>query len=128
MLKHKRNLVLDIFDYAGHKQCSLYDHTSDVSGQAYDVVVTLERNGWKEISFSLPQNITTENGEEPNFRIAYLKEGYKIRLIDDDGTDWYIMSETKVTHNNYTKTYKVTADKLSQPMKYNRIAPERADL
>ena len=127
MLKNKRNLVLDIFDYAGHKECSLYDSTSDASGQASDVFVTMERNGWKELSFTLPQSMMTESGSEDNFRIRYIKEGYKVRLIDDSETDWYILSESKVTHNNFTKTYKIVAGHVSQLLKHKQLGLEFND-
>lgn len=123
MLKRKRNLVLDIFDYAEHKQCSLYDQTSDAKGQAYDVFVTEERNGWKELSFSLPQLI--DDGD--NFRLSFIREGYKIRLIDDDGTDWYILSESKVTHNNFTKSVSVTAGHVAQLLKHKKLDLEFSD-
>jgi len=59
---------LDIFDYSGNKVCPLYDATSDTSGQAVDVFVTTERNGWRELSFTIPSKCSTENGEEENFR------------------------------------------------------------
>ena len=127
MLKHKRNLVLDIFDYSGSKQCSLYDQTADTSGQAYDVIVTTERNGWKEISFSLPQQMHTDDGDIKNFRVDYIKEGYKIRLIDDEETDWFILSETKITHNNYTKVLNITAGHVSQLLKHKRLDLEFSD-
>lgn len=127
MLKHLRNLVLDIFDYAGNKLCSLYDQTSDAGGQAHDVVVTTERNGWKELSFTLPQLMRTEDGDVKNYRLDYIKEGYKIRLIDDEGTDWFILSETKVQHNNYTKTINVTAGHVCQLLKYKKLDLEFSD-
>lgn len=48
MISFSRTLTLDIFDYSGHKICGLYDNSSNVSGQASNVFVTTERNGWKE--------------------------------------------------------------------------------
>ena len=109
MLNDTRYLALDIFDYAGHKQCSLYDGNNEVSGQAVDVVVTTERNGWKELTFTLPQMMQTEDGLVKNYRREFIKEGYKVRLIDEDGEDWFILSESKITHNNYTKALTITA-------------------
>lgn len=127
MLKYRRNLVLDVFDYAGNKQCSLYDQTSEVSGQAHDVVKVTERNGWKEVSFVLPQQIHTEDGDIDNFRVPFIKEGYKIRLIDDDGPDWFIISESKITHNNFTKSLTITAGHVSQLLKHKKLDLEFSD-
>ena len=59
MLKDKRSLCLDICNYENKVICNLYDNTADVSGQAFDVFVKTERNGWKELSFKLPSTCTT---------------------------------------------------------------------
>ena len=48
MIEKKENLSLDVFDYEGNKICNLYDNRSSASGQAYNVLVAKERNGWKE--------------------------------------------------------------------------------
>ena len=90
MTLYKRNLLLDIFDYQGNKQCTLYDSSADISGQAVDIFVTYQRNGWKELRFTLP-SVCEENGiPVDNYRLDYIKADYRIRLIDDDGIDWYI--------------------------------------
>lgn len=127
MLNDTRYLALDIFDYAGHKQCSLYDGNNEVSGQAVDVVVTTERNGWKELTFTLPQMMQTEDGLVKNYRRDFIKEGYKVRLIDEDGEDWFILSESKITHNNYTKTLTITAGHVCQLLKHKRLELEFSD-
>ena len=69
----KRTLSLAICDYQQRVLCPLYDSESNVSGQAEDVFVTTERNGWKELSFSLPSVCQTEDGTEENYRLEYLK-------------------------------------------------------
>lgn len=48
MDRYRRNLVLDVFDYSNHRLCGLYDSSADVSGQAANVYVITERNGWRE--------------------------------------------------------------------------------
>lgn len=128
MLKHSRNLTLDIFDYSGRKLGNLYDNTLSVSGQAYDVFVTTERNGWKELSFSLPGKVKNADGEdEDNFRLDYLKSDYRIRAIDDFGTDWFIVSEHKIRHSSDKKLYDVTAGHVSQLLKYKNLDLEFSD-
>ena len=114
MIERKETLSLDICDYAGNKVCNLYDNQSNSNGQAFDIVVTKERNGWKELSFSLPWNMNTLNGPEKNYRVDMLIADYKIRLKDDDGIDWYLISEPKISHNNFTKTIDVKAGHICQ--------------
>lgn len=48
MIEGRENLVLDAYDLNGNKLCNLYDNKIDTSGQAMNVVVMKERNGWKE--------------------------------------------------------------------------------
>ena len=116
-----RNLVLDIFDYAGNKVCPLYDAAQTISGQAANVVQHFERNGWKSISFVVPGVMNTENGVEKNYRLDYLRTDYKIRAIDDNGTDWYILSEDKMSHSGKDKNVSVTAGHISQLLKTKQM-------
>ena len=51
---------LDICDYTNKVLCNLYDSTSDISGQATDVFVITERNGWKELTFTIPSTCSTD--------------------------------------------------------------------
>lgn len=54
MLRKRRKLTLDVYDYAGNKKCTLYDSESNISGQAANVIIETQRNGWKELSFTIP--------------------------------------------------------------------------
>jgi hypothetical protein len=128
VLKYSRNLTLDIFDYSGRKLGNLYDNTLSVSGQAYDVFVITQRNGWKELSFSLPGKVKNEEGKDvDNFRLDYLKSDYKIRAIDDFGTDWFIVSEHRIRHSSDKRLYEVTAGHVSQLLKYKNLDLEFSD-
>lgn len=127
MLRKKRNLVIDLFDFKGNKLCSLYDSSSDVSGQAYDVFISESRNGWRELSFNLPSVIEDENGECDNYRLNYLKADYRIRIIDDNGVDWFIVSEPRITHSNFTKQVNVVAGHISQILKVKNFGLEFSD-
>ena len=117
MLTNSRNLVLDIYDYSGHKLVNLYDNTSDIVGQATDVFTSCDRNGWKELSFSLQNKVDNE----PNYRLDFLKADYRIRLQDDNGIDWYLISEPQVSHNNYTQNVSVVAGHVSQLLKQKNL-------
>lgn len=127
MLKASRSLCLDICDYEDRKICNLYDNTADVSGQATDVFVKTERNGWKELSFTIPSTCITDEGEEENYRLQYLIADYKIRLQTDDELDWYIISEQKITHDKKAKTVEVTAGHIAQLLKTKNLDLEFSD-
>lgn len=121
MNRYKRNLVLDVYDYGGNKLCTLYDNSADVRGQATDVYVKTERNGWRELSFNLPSTCTENGKEEDNYRLQFLKADYRIRLVDDEGTDWFIISEPKVTHQAFSKNVSVIAGHVSQILKTKNL-------
>lgn len=119
--------MLDVFDYSGNKICSQFDNTVDASGQAFQIYVTTERNGWKELSFQIP-SVCEEDGQMvDNFRQAYLKADYRIRLIDNDGTDWFIISEPRITHQAFSKNISVTAGHVSQILKTKNLGLEFSD-
>ena len=121
MLRFNRELTLDIFDYSGHKLCQLYDSKSNISGQATDVFVTSERNGWKELHFNLPSKMNTDDGQTKNFRLDYLKADYAIRAVDETCTDWYLISEPKITHNGYSQEISVVAGHVSSLLKQKNL-------
>lgn len=127
MNQKERILYLDICDYKQQHICSLYDNASNVSGQASDVYITTERNGWKELSFIIPSVCETPEGSEENHRSEFLKADYLIKTIDDKETDWFIISEPKITHNAYAKTISVTAGHVSQLLKLKNLGLEFSD-
>lgn len=135
MLRFKRNLVLDVYDYAGNKMCAIYDSTADISGQAHDVVKKTQRNGWKEFSFTLPTTYENEQGEqEENYRASFLKADYRIRSKEWSGQDgdnaeidWYLISEPKITHEAFSKNITVKAGHISQLLKTKNLGLEFSD-
>lgn len=127
MKNKERTLYMDVFDYSGNRLCPLYDNGSDSSGQATDVYITTERNGWKELSFTLPSVCVTEDGTEPNYRSDFLKSDYLIRIITDTETDWFVISEPKITHSAYSKTIQVTAGHIAQRLKFKNLGLEFSD-
>lgn len=124
----KRTLSLDIFDYSGNLIVNLYDSTNSMSGEAVDIHRVEERNGWKELSFTLPSMCIGEDGkEEENYRLKYLVADYKIRFKDDKETDWYLISEPKITHDNFSKTVEVVAGHIAQLLKTKKMSLEFSD-
>ena len=95
---------LDIYDRSQQKLCELYDSELKPEGQAYDVVLTTEISGWKELSFSLPQTI---NGKR-NFRWDFVRSGYLIRLAKDDAIDWFLLNAPKRTHKGVAVSAAIT--------------------
>lgn len=123
----ERILHLDICDYKKRKICPLYSGNTDVSGQAVDIFRTTERNGWKELSFTLSSVCMGANGPEDNYRLEHLKADFLIRAIDDAETDWYIISTPKIKHNAFSKTVQVTAGHVSQLLKLKNLGLEFSD-
>ena len=123
----ERTLYLDICDHRGKVLCSLYDNDSKVPGQAVNVVVSTERNGWKEISFKIPSTYQTPEGDKKNHIIDYLKADNKIRLIDDNGTDWFVISEPKTAHTGFSTDVDVRAGHISQELKTKNLGLQFSD-
>ena len=131
-MNEKRNISLDIYDLTRkEKLCSLFDSYAEMSGQAYDIIIKTERNGWKELSFTLPYKMETAEGNVDNYRIDYLIADYLIRTTETHGDkieyDWFLISEPKVTHNAFTKTVSVTAGHVAQLLKTKNLALEFSD-
>ena len=136
----QRHISLDIYDYSGHALCNLYDSSTDISGQATEVFVHTERNGFKEIKFKLPSTCSTEKGEERNYRLDYLVNDYRLRLYEEkydiiNGVvanrtiekDWFLVSESKVVHNKFSTDYDIRAGHISQLLNTKNLNLEFSD-
>ena len=126
----QRILSLDVYDYSGHALCSLYDSTNDLSGQATEVIVHTERNGFKELRFKLPSTYIEET-EERNYRLDYLVSDYKIRFREvkdgEEEIDWFLISESKVTHSALSTDYEIRAGHISQLLNTKNLNLEFSD-
>lgn len=114
-----RSISIDVCDYTDKPLCNLYDSANQISGQAINVVTHTERNGYKELRFNIPSTCEGENGPEENYRLQYLVSDYRIKLqIKKPGqpieTDWFLISENKITHNAFSKQFEVHAKHISQ--------------
>ena len=123
----KRKLTLAICDLNENVVCDLYDNRSYVSGQAENIFVKKERNGWKELTFDLPSTCMGENGEEKNYRLQYLIADYTIRFEDEYGVDWFVISGPKVTHKAFSQNIEVVAGHISQRLKMKKLDLEFSD-
>lgn len=122
IVRDRRDLIVDIYDYSGNKICPLYDSRANIEGQATDVVIVTERNGWKELSFNIPSD---------DYRVQYLIADYKLKVIENDGEqepfDWYLMTKPATQHNGKRKTVSVTAGHVSQLLKTKNLGLEFSD-
>jgi hypothetical protein len=123
----QRKLSLDVFDYSGHALCNLYDSSTDLDGQAYEVIVHTERNGFKELRFNLPSVCD----EERNYRLDFLISDYRIRFREEKNNnveiDWFLISESRVTHNNFSTNYEIRAGHISQLLNTKNLSLEFSD-
>lgn len=122
-----RKLYLDLCDYSRKVLYPLYDNDNHVPGEATNVIVQTERNGWRQLSFTLPAVCHTDHGDEDNAALQYLKSDYMIRLMDDYETDWFILSGPKIVHNGFQKSVQVTAGHISQLLKVKNLGLEFSD-
>ena len=123
----QRTLSLDVYDYTGHALCNLYDSTNDIVGQAHDVIIHTERNGFKELRFNLPSICE----DEKNYRLDFLVSDYKIRFREiknnKEEIDWFLISENKVTHSAFSTDYEVRAGHISQLLNTKNLGLEFSD-
>ena len=124
----QRILRVDVCDYNNNVLCNLYDNHTDISGGAVDVYVITERNGWKELTFTIPTKCYNYEGEaEDNFRLDYLKADYRLRTIDDYETDYFLISEPKINHVAGGRNVEVRAGHISQILKNRSIDLEMSE-
>lgn len=122
-----RIMRIDVCDYQENTLCNLYDNQTDVSGQAMEPHIRYQRNGWKEVAFAIPSVCETETGTEPNYRLEYLVAEYRLRVVTDDGEDWYKITSESVRHEAFSKKYNVTAPHRSYILKYRAMDLEFSD-
>lgn len=127
----QRYICLDVCDYTNTPLCNLYDSRNDISGQATDVFVHTERNGFKELKFKIP----SEANDEPNYRLDFLVSDYRIRTREvhiNNGAetveiDWYLISEDRVTHSSFSKDVEVRASHISKLLNSKNLNLEFSD-
>lgn len=85
----------------------------EMAGQAYDLSIHKERNGWKEISFRIPCNV----GDDENYRLNYTQNEYLVRVIrDDEEPDWFIIDEPKEVRSSKSAYLDVVCGHVSRSL------------
>lgn len=103
------HISIAVFDYERNKLCDLYDSSVQADGQVYDIVLTEELGGYKEINFKMPFVID----QRRNFRWDYIKNEYLLRLKIENEADWFVVQKPKPSKNGKTITNEVTCPHLS---------------
>ena len=83
---------MGLYDYSGNKLCELYDSQNNIRGQAYGISFTENmKDGIKTLNFSIPYMVD----DQENFRWAFLKSEYLIKLVYNGRVMWYIATQPK---------------------------------
>ncbi len=112
-----KHASLSVFDYSGKKVCDLYDSNVSQAGQAFDISVTTELNGWKELNFSLPYIVN----EQDNWRWKHIKAEYQVRLKEGDREDWFIITSPKKSKSSRKISGDVNCGHLSGVLKTKNL-------
>lgn len=124
MAKKTIKSSLAIFDYTRKKICDLYESQTNIAGQAYNITFgTNMRDGIKELNFTIPYMVD----HEKNFRWAYLKSEYLVRLIYGDSTEWYVLQKPKKDKKGKEIIGTVTCSGLESTLKTKNIYKEFDD-
>ena len=128
MQRKIRSISLDVCDYTDKALCNLFNSANDLDGGAHDVIVHTERNGYKELRFSMPSVLQTG---EPNWRMGYLISDYRIKLQimrpDEVEVDWFLISESRITHDAFSEDYEIKANHISSLLNTKNLELEFSD-
>lgn len=112
-MRMRSHVALDVYDYASHKVCALYDSAIDSPGQAYKIVYTQELSGWKELEFTMPRVLD----DEQNYRWDFIRAEYKICLTIGELREWFIIRQPKRVRNASSITNTVQCDHVCANLK-----------
>lgn len=138
--------TLAIYNYNREKICDLYDSQVQLDGEAFDITVTTEINGYHTLSFSIPLIVTsiTENIEsiyarygrgiygydrfgakEPfgnrNFRWDFLYSDYLILYTCDEERTWFVANKPVKSKSGKTIIGKATCNGFESLLKTRGI-------
>lgn len=108
---------LSIYDYSGNKTCTLYEQGNKNTGFAYDIKLTHDNNGWKELSFALPMKV---DGED-NPIAGFLLNEHLIKVQDTQYVDWFVISEPRIDHNTAILTINASCNHVSARLRMKKL-------
>ena len=152
MAKHE---TLGVYDYSRRKLCDLYDSQNDLIGQAYDIEVTKDKDGYHSLVFNIPyiigedefgaavENpalygtgryglsrfgiISAAQGNKRNFRWSFLKSEYLIRYTCGSKKIWFVADKPEKTKSGKNIYGKVSCSGTEILLKTRNIYMEFDD-
>lgn len=93
---------ISIYSHDGNFIDVLYDSDKEFEGQAYAPQITINSNGQKNLSLTLPLRILSKDRSKyiDNPRWEFITKQYKIRVIDKDGINEYVLRDYQENHTD----------------------------
>lgn len=107
-----------VYDITGKRLCTLFDSKYAQDGAAYDIEVTKEKNGWKEITFTVPYY---NSMGERNFRQDFVLNEHQLYVFEDGECDIYSIKVDNDTHATKQLNLKVQCNHISEELKTKNL-------
>ena len=93
---------ISIYSHDGNFIDALYDSDKEFEGQAYAPQITINSNGQKNLSLTLPLRILSKDRSKyiDNPRWEFITKQYKVRVIDKDGINEYVLRDYQENHTD----------------------------
>lgn len=109
--------TLQIWDYSKQNAGTLYSPKIKIAGQASDIKLTHQSNGWKELTFTMPMLVDGDH----NPLIEKLVNEYHVHVKDGEEEDLFIITEPSITHNPASKTIKVQCNHVAGRLRTKKL-------
>lgn len=95
-------IQISIYSHDGKYIDSLFDTEKEFEGQAYAPQVTINANGQKDLSLSIPLRILSKDKSKyiDNPRWEYITKQYKVRVVDNNGINEYVLRDYNEIHSD----------------------------
>lgn len=115
----EKRYTISVHDINGKALGVLYDSDSYQSGSAYNIKITKEVSGWKEMSFVLPMH--DDDGNE-NWRAQFIRNENKIYVkAEGEEEDVYLIKEPVGLHDSNKISVTVNASHISEELKTKNL-------
>lgn len=115
----EKRYTISVHDINGKALGVLYDSSYHQSGSAYNIKITKEVSGWKEISFVLPMR--DDDGNE-NWRAQFIRNENKIYVkAEGEEEDVYLIKEPVGLHDSNKISVTVNASHISEELKTKNL-------
>ena len=115
----EKRYTISVHDINGKALGVLYDSGSHQSGSAYNIKITKEVSGWKEMSFVLPMR--DDDGHE-NWLAQFIRNENKIYVkAEGEEEDVYLIKEPVGLHDSNKISVTVNASHISEELKTKNL-------